>query len=174
MRNLAPVRASSNLFGRFVVPVIVLLLAIGAVWWAPARWSLVLWLPLLALAAYDFFQDGHTLWRNYPLVARIRWGMEDLRPYLRSYIVEGDLEGRPFNIDERALIYARAKGQLDAHPFGTELSTTTGRTVPLTSAFAPAITPSARAISALMRTAGARFSGCACRALARRTTASPR
>jgi glutamate synthase domain-containing protein 2 len=121
MRNLAPVRASSNLFGRFVVPAVVLLLTIGAAWWPPARWSLVLWLPLLALAAYDFFQDRHTLWRNYPLVARIRWGMEDLRPYLRSYIVESDLEGRPFNIDERALIYARAKGQLDAHPFGTEL-----------------------------------------------------
>jgi len=47
--------------------------------------------------------------------------MEDLRPYLRAYIVEGDLEGRPFNHDQRALVYARAKGQLDAHPFGTEL-----------------------------------------------------
>jgi glutamate synthase domain-containing protein 2 len=82
---------------------------------------LIVWLPLLALAAYDFFQDRHTLWRNYPLVARIRWLMEDLRPFLRAYIVESDLDGRPFNIDERALVYARAKGQLDAHPFGTEL-----------------------------------------------------
>ena len=121
MRNLAPVRGSANLFGRFIAPLLLLVLATGAALWPPARWSLILWLPLLAICAYDFFQDGHTLWRNYPLVARIRWLMEDLRPFLRAYIVESDLDGRPFNIDERALVYARAKGQLDAHPFGTEL-----------------------------------------------------
>ena len=56
-----------------------------------------------------------------PLAGRIRWGMETLRPYFRSYFVEADLEGRPFNHDERALVYARAKGELDAHPLGTEL-----------------------------------------------------
>jgi glutamate synthase domain-containing protein 2 len=121
MRNLAPWRSSANLFGRMFVPGVVVVLALAAAWWQPARWSLVLWLPLLAIAAYDFFQRHHTLWRNYPLAARIRWGMEDLRPYLRAYLIEADLEGRPFNHDERALVYARAKGQLDAHPFGTEL-----------------------------------------------------
>ena len=119
MRNLAPWRGSANLLGRLFAPGLVLLAAIAAAWWSAARWSLVLWLPLLAVALYDFLQRHHTLWRNYPLAARIRWGMEDLRPYLRSYVVEGDLEGRPFNHDERALVYARAKGQLDAHPFGT-------------------------------------------------------
>jgi len=121
MRNLAPWRSSANLFGRMFVPGVVLLLALAAAWWPWARWSLVLWLPLLAIALYDFLQRHHTLWRNYPLAARIRWGMEDLRPYLRAYLIEADLEGRPFNHDERALVYARAKGQLDAHPFGTEL-----------------------------------------------------
>ncbi len=121
MRNLAPWRGTANLSGRFFAPVLLVLLALAATWWPPARWSLVLWLPLLAIAVYDFFQDHHTLRRNYPLVARIRWGMEDLRPYLRSYLLESDLDGRPFNHDERALVYARAKGQLDAHPFGTAL-----------------------------------------------------
>lgn len=91
-----------------------------AVWPAarPALWAV---LPLLALALWDFVQKRHTLRRNYPLVARFRWLMEDLRPYLRSYIVEGDLEGRPFSRDQRALVYQRAKDDLDAHPFGTEL-----------------------------------------------------
>ncbi|MGZ3173529.1 MAG: FMN-binding glutamate synthase family protein [Croceibacterium sp.] len=121
MRNLAPWRSSANLFGRLFAPALVLVLALAAAWWPWARWSLLLWLPLLGVALYDFFQRHHTLWRNYPLAARIRWGMEDLRPYLRSYIVESDLDGRPFNHDERALVYARAKGELDAHPFGTEL-----------------------------------------------------
>lgn len=121
MRNLAPWRGSANLLGRLFAPGAVLALAIAAAWWPAARWSLLLWVPLLGVALFDFFQRPHTLWRNYPLAARIRWGMEDLRPYLRSYIVEGDLEGRPFSHDERALVYARAKGDLDAHPFGTEL-----------------------------------------------------
>jgi len=121
MRNLAPWRTSANLFGRLLVPGLVLLLALAAAWWSPARSSLVLWLPLLVIALYDLLQRHHTLWRNYPLAGRIRWGMETLRPYFRSYFVEADLEGRPFNHDERALVYARAKGELDAHPFGTEL-----------------------------------------------------
>lgn len=78
-------------------------------------------LPVLALTLWDFLQGRHALRRNYPLIARIRWLFEDLRPYLRTYIVEGDREGRPFTIDERALVYARAKGDIDSHPMGTEL-----------------------------------------------------
>jgi glutamate synthase domain-containing protein 2 len=107
--------------GRFAVPLGLLALAFGAALWRPARWTLWLWGPLLAIAVWDFVQRRHTLRRNYPLLARVRWIMEDLRPFLRAYVVEGDLEGRPFSHDARALIYARAKGELDAHPFGTEL-----------------------------------------------------
>lgn len=35
--------------------------------------------------------------------------------------MESDLDGRPFSHDERALVYARAKGDVSTHPFGTEL-----------------------------------------------------
>ena len=84
--------------------------------------TLLLFLILAAtLAWWDFFQSNHTLRRNYPLVARIRWLAEDLRPFAQSYFVEGDLEGRPFSHQARALVYARSKGDLDAHPMGTEL-----------------------------------------------------
>lgn len=121
MINRARLRGSANLASRFAVPIALLALAALCLAWPPARWGALILLPLLAVAAWDFLQSRHTLRRNYPLIARVRWGMEDLRPYLRSYILESDLEGRPFNHDERALIYARAKGELDAHPFGTEL-----------------------------------------------------
>ncbi|MDO9334759.1 MAG: FMN-binding glutamate synthase family protein [Caulobacter sp.] len=83
--------------------------------------GLAISLPLLALAVVDLVQPRHSLRRNYPAAARVRWLFEMLRPYLRSYIVESDLDGRPFSHDERALVYARAKGDVDAHPFGTEL-----------------------------------------------------
>lgn len=99
-----------------------LLVAIAlAAGWGPARWALVLWIPLLAIATYDALQHHHSLRRNFPLIARIRWLFEELRPFLYSYIVEGPLDGRPFARTERDIVYARAKGELDSHPFGTEL-----------------------------------------------------
>lgn len=122
MKDYIPIADSANLTTRFAAPAILLILAVAAALWEPARWTLFVTIPLLLIAIYDFFQKRHTLWRNFPLVARFRWMMEALRPYVRSYIVEADLEGRPFNHDERALVYARAKGQLDSHPFGTELN----------------------------------------------------
>ncbi len=121
MQNRAKTRESSELFMRFGPTVVVLLLTILCAMVEGLRWALVFTLPVFGVAVYDFFQREHTLWRNYPLLARVRWILEDLRPYTRAYFVEGDLEGRPFNHDQRALIYARAKGQLDSHPFGTEL-----------------------------------------------------
>lgn len=76
---------------------------------------------LSALGIYDVLQRSHSLWRNYPVTAHMRWLLEDLRPYLRQYIVEDDLSGRPFNRNERGLVYARSKEQEDYHPFGTDL-----------------------------------------------------
>ncbi|EQB10669.1 FMN-binding glutamate synthase family protein [Sphingobium lactosutens] len=86
-----------------------------------ALWALLLFGPILLVALIDLFQTRHSLRRNYPVSARARWFFEWLRPFLRAYIVESDLDGRPFSHDERSLVYARAKGEVDAHPFGTEL-----------------------------------------------------
>lgn len=84
-------------------------------------WFLLLFVPLLAVSLVDIVQTHHSLRRNYPGSARFRWFFEWLRPFLRAYIVESDLDGRPFSHDERALVYARAKGDISTHPFGTEL-----------------------------------------------------
>lgn len=88
--------------------------------------ALYLWLLVpaalaLALVLIDLSQVSHSLRRNYPGAARFRWFFENLRPFSRAYLVEGDLEGRPFSHEERALVYARAHGDADAHPFGTQL-----------------------------------------------------
>ncbi|MEX0341675.1 MAG: FMN-binding glutamate synthase family protein [Erythrobacter sp.] len=93
----------------------------AAWWWEPAQWALWVLVPLAVLALWDFLQHEHTLRRNYPLLGRIRWLMEDLRPFAQAYIVQDDLDGRPFSHQARALVYARAKGELDSHPMGTEL-----------------------------------------------------
>jgi hypothetical protein len=106
---------------RYLLPCLLVAAALACVLYRPMIWALVVILPLAAIAVYDYVQKRHALRRNYPLIARIRWLFEDLRPFLRAYIVEGDSEGRPFSIDERSLVYARAKGDIDTHPMGTEL-----------------------------------------------------
>lgn len=76
---------------------------------------------LLMLGLYDVIQTRHSLWRNFPILARVRWVAEALRPFLRSYIVESETEGRPFNHEERAMAYRRAKNVSSVEPFGSHL-----------------------------------------------------
>ncbi len=94
-----------------------------------AGFHLVPWLALpglvlgglLLLGLYDFFQPRHTLWRNFPIIARVRWIAEELRPFFRAYMVESETEGRPFNHEERAMVYRRAKNVSSVEPFGSHL-----------------------------------------------------
>ncbi|QNG47642.1 FMN-binding glutamate synthase family protein [Sphingobium yanoikuyae] len=96
--------------------------ALATGWYHPHDlWLSLLFAPIMVLALTDLFQSHHSLRRNYPASSRFRWFFEWLRPFARSYFVESDLDGRPYSHDERALVYARAKGEVDAHPFGTEL-----------------------------------------------------
>ncbi|TGY88138.1 FMN-binding glutamate synthase family protein [Marinicauda algicola] len=72
------------------------------------------------LGLFDQFQAAHTLWRNYPALARIRWVSEALRPFVRSYFVESETDGRPFHQEERALVYRRSKNIEGLEPFGSK------------------------------------------------------
>jgi glutamate synthase domain-containing protein 2 len=110
---------------RFIAPITLLILAL-VLGFLTIRHPLAVWLLiptaiLIGVAIWDAIQVRHSLRRNYPLIARFRWLFEDLRPYLRSYIVESNQEGRPFDKNARALVYARSKNEISAHPFGTEL-----------------------------------------------------
>ena len=106
---------------RYTVPLSLLAIVAISAFWPPIHWLMIAAVPLLLIACWDLGQDHHALRRNYPLIARVRWIFEDLRPFLRAYIVEGEREGRPYTIEERSLVYARAKGEISTHPMGTEL-----------------------------------------------------
>ena len=58
--------------------------------------------------------------RNYPISAHIRFLLEEIRPEMRQYFFESEKDGMPFSRDTRALVYQRAKMQLDKRPFGTQ------------------------------------------------------
>jgi glutamate synthase domain-containing protein 2 len=47
--------------------------------------------------------------------------LEFIRPELRQYFIEGDDDAVPFSRSQRSLVYARAKGESDKRPFGTQM-----------------------------------------------------
>jgi glutamate synthase domain-containing protein 2 len=60
--------------------------------------------------------------RNYPIAAHLRFILEDIRPEMRQYFFESEIDGMPFSRSQRALVYQRAKMQLEKRPFGTQLN----------------------------------------------------
>jgi glutamate synthase domain-containing protein 2 len=75
--------------------------------------------PLIGLGIYDACQTQHAVLRNFPLLGHGRYLMEMIRPEVSQYFIELDTSGRPFNREERSLVYQRAKGETDTLPFGT-------------------------------------------------------
>jgi glutamate synthase domain-containing protein 2 len=85
------------------------------------------WILLFAVVAllvymwfYDKKQTKHSLWRNYPVIGRFRWLLEELRPPIRQYFIESDIDGVPFTRQTRGLVYRRSKNIINTIPFGTK------------------------------------------------------
>lgn len=84
-------------------------------------WWFLLVAPLVILGIVDMVQTKRSLRRNFPLIARMRYLLEKIRPEIMQYFVETDIEGRPINRMMRSLIYQRAKKVNDTAPFGTQI-----------------------------------------------------
>jgi glutamate synthase domain-containing protein 2 len=80
----------------------------------------VLCVALTAVGVWDMIQPNHSLKRNYPILANIRFFLEKIRPEIRQYFLESETDGVPFNRAKRSIVYQRAKAQLDKRPFGTQ------------------------------------------------------
>ncbi|WP_129713964.1 FMN-binding glutamate synthase family protein [Pedobacter sp. SYP-B3415] len=90
--------------------------------WPPFYWAFIFIGPIVLLGIYDLYQPKHSIVRNFPIVGRMRYFMEDLRPKVYQYFVESDVNGTPYNRLSRSLIYQRAKKENDTIPFGTQLN----------------------------------------------------
>jgi glutamate synthase domain-containing protein 2 len=75
---------------------------------------------LAVLGTVDLVQTRHTVLRNYPISAHLRFILEKIRPEMRQYFFEDEKNGLPFSRDKRAVVYQRAKSVLDKRPFGTQ------------------------------------------------------
>jgi glutamate synthase domain-containing protein 2 len=102
--------------------VVVALILIWAWFWTPASALLVVVAPFIYMGVADMMQTRQSLKRNFPLVGRLRYVFEDLRPKIQQYFVESDTDGSPINRNDRSVIYQRAKKQVDTTPFGTQLN----------------------------------------------------
>jgi glutamate synthase domain-containing protein 2 len=87
---------------------------------ASFMWVLLL-SALVLVGISDLQQTHHAILRNYPIIGHLRFLLEFIRPELRQYFIESDNEAVPFSRSQRSLVYARAKGESDKRPFGTQL-----------------------------------------------------
>ncbi len=87
------------------------------------NWFLMLlvFASLSALGFHDLKQENRAILRNYPILGHLRFLLEFIRPEIRQYFIESESEAAPFSRAQRSLVYARAKGQSDKRPLGTQL-----------------------------------------------------
>jgi hypothetical protein len=78
--------------------------ALGWVYWI-FWWLAIIPAVLVILGIWDLTQKKHSILRNYPIVGRFRYLLEDTGPELHQYLIENDTDGRPFDRDTRSLMY---------------------------------------------------------------------
>ena len=83
-------------------------------------WGLLVSLPLLLIAIRDIRQQKHAIISNYPVIGHLRYLLEAIRPELRQYFFESDLDGKPFNRRQRSIVYQRAKNDKQSVAFGMQ------------------------------------------------------
>ncbi len=83
--------------------------------------SAVVFAGLVGVGIYDVVQTKRSVLRNYPIIGHLRFMLEFIRPEMRQYFLESDVEAMPFSRSQRSLVYQRAKGDSDKRPFGTQL-----------------------------------------------------
>ena len=87
--------------------------------WPGGWWGVGIAAALVLLGSADLLQKRSTLRRNYPILAHFRYGLEAVGPEMRQYFIESDTAEAPFSRQQRALVYRRAKGEMDVVPFGS-------------------------------------------------------
>ena len=109
-------------FTRFTVLALCIVTAFVSGYYLPGVWAM----PMFAVSAalsfiglYDLAQPLHSVRRNYPIIGRLRWFFEEIRPEIRQYLIEGDNDETPFSRSQRSLVYARSKNESSDRAFGT-------------------------------------------------------
>lgn len=90
-------------------------------------YSLIFWAisaffsVLFFIGLHDYTQKQRAVRANYPLMGRMRYILESIRPELRQYFWETDTEEIPYSRNQRAMVYQRSKKITATRPMGTVL-----------------------------------------------------
>jgi len=68
----------------------------------------------------DMAQTNHSIRQNFPVLCRMRYLFEGVRPEIQQYLIESDDVAVPFSRHQRSIIYQRAKGAPDTRALGTK------------------------------------------------------
>ncbi len=118
-----PNNSNSANFGFLVMPryglivgfaVLLPIALLLGIWWLAAVCA-----AFLVLGVYDMKQKRHAILRNYPIGGHIRFLLENFRPEIRQYFLEGDQEEVPFSRQQRSIVYQRAKNLDSTTAFGS-------------------------------------------------------
>lgn len=74
----------------------------------------------ISLYLIDRYQKSHSILRNFPLLGRMRYYLENLGPELRQYLFDSDREGKPFSRDDFHHIVHSAKYKRNVIGFGSK------------------------------------------------------
>lgn len=85
-------------------------------------WLLPVFLIFIVVGIYDLMQTRHAIKRNFPLLGRLRYVFEMIRPEISQYFIESNTDGAPINRENRSIVYQRSKKAIDSIPFGTQLN----------------------------------------------------
>ena len=97
-----------------------LLIFLVQFFWPPILHLLWVLIPYILLGFYDMHFTHHNVLRNYPVIGHLRYALEFISPEIQQYFIETNESGRPYNRQQRSLVYARARRGLDTQPFGTQ------------------------------------------------------
>lgn len=75
---------------------------------------------LVYLFIFDRTQKRHSILRNYPVLGRVRYFLENIGPEFRQYWFNSDTEGKPFSRDDYQHIVKNAKYKRDVVGFGSK------------------------------------------------------
>jgi hypothetical protein len=100
-----------------------------------------------ALFGYLGYQDmnsqHHAIRANFPVLGRLRYLAESVRPEIQQYFIESNEDGRPFSRKQREMVYVRSKGAAAKLPFGTALDVNAEGHEWITHSMSPKVVPEA-------------------------------
>ncbi len=89
--------------------------------WFPYFTSMIVMAPLILMGVEDLIQKKSSLRRNFPVLARLRYIMENyMREEIRQYFIVDDTVDDPISREFRSVVYQRSKSVKDTMPFGTQ------------------------------------------------------